>query len=47
MEIRKAWTRLVNPEIEIPKEASDIHGITNEQVVMEPKFSELAPKVSE
>ena len=30
---KETWTRLVNPEIEIPKEASDIHGITNEQVV--------------
>lgn len=43
---RESWTRLVNPEIEIPKEASDIHGITNEKVVTEPKFSELAPKIS-
>ena len=43
---KETWTRLVNPEIEIPKEASDIHGITNEKVVMEPKFSELAHKVS-
>ena len=34
----KTW--LVNPEIEIPKEASDIHGITNERVVMEPTFNE-------
>jgi DNA polymerase-3 subunit epsilon len=41
----KTW--LVNPEIEIPKEASDIHGITNEQVVTEPTFKELAFKVSE
>ncbi len=41
----KTW--LVNPEIEIPKESSDIHGITNEQVVTEPTFKELAPKVSE
>lgn len=40
----KTW--LVNPEIEIPKEASDIHGITNEKVVMEPKFKELAPEIS-
>lgn len=40
----KTW--LVNPEIEIPKEASDIHGITNEKVVTEPTFKELAPKVS-
>lgn len=43
---RESWTKLVNPEIEIPKEASDIHGITNERVVNEPKFSELAPKIS-
>ncbi len=43
---RESWTKLVNPEIEIPKEASDIHGITNEKVVNEPKFSELAPKIS-
>lgn len=41
----KTW--LVNPEIEIPKEASDIHGITNEKVVTEPTFKELAPQVSE
>jgi DNA polymerase-3 subunit epsilon len=40
----KTW--LVNPEMEIPKEASDIHGITNEQVVTEPTFKELAPQVS-
>ncbi|MFY9243584.1 MAG: exonuclease domain-containing protein [Polaribacter sp.] len=40
----KTW--LVNPEIEIPVEASDIHGITNEKVVTEPTFKELAPKVS-
>ncbi len=40
----KTW--LVNPEIEIPKEASDIHGITNEKVVTEPTFKELATEVS-
>lgn len=41
----KTW--LVNPEMEIPKEASDIHGITNEKVVTEPTFNELAKQVSE
>ncbi len=41
----KTW--LVNPEMEIPKEASDIHGITNEKVVTEPTFNELANEVSE
>jgi DNA polymerase-3 subunit epsilon len=40
----KTW--LVNPEMEIPKEASDIHHITNEQVVTEPTFNELAPEIS-
>jgi DNA polymerase-3 subunit epsilon len=40
----KTW--LVNPVIEIPKEASDIHGITNEKVLNEPTFKELAPQVS-
>ncbi|WP_299045757.1 3'-5' exonuclease [uncultured Polaribacter sp.] len=41
----KTW--LVNPEIEIPQEATDVHGITNEKVVTEPTFKELAPKVNE
>ncbi|CAM1357912.1 DNA polymerase-3 subunit epsilon [Tenacibaculum sediminilitoris] len=41
----KTW--LVNPEIEIPKEASEIHGITNEKVVAEPTFKELAPQINE
>ena len=40
----KTW--LVNPIIEIPKEASDIHGITNEKVLNEPTFKELAPQIS-
>lgn len=41
----KTW--LVNPEIEIPKESSEIHGITNEKVVTEPTFKELAPQINE
>ncbi|MDP4600795.1 MAG: exonuclease domain-containing protein [Polaribacter sp.] len=41
----KTW--LVNPEIEIPAEAAAIHGITNEKVVMEPTFKELAATVNE
>ncbi len=41
----KTW--LVNPEVKIPKESSDIHGITNEKVATEPTFKELAPKVNE
>jgi len=39
----KTW--LVNPEIEIPAETSAIHGITNERVVTEPTFKELAQTV--
>ncbi|MEN8702796.1 MAG: exonuclease domain-containing protein [Polaribacter sp.] len=41
----KTW--LVNPEVEIPQGAADVHGITNEKVVTEPTFKELAGKVSE
>jgi len=40
----KTW--LVNPEIEIPKEVSAIHGITNEKVVTEPTFKELAETIN-
>lgn len=40
----KTW--LVNPEIEIPEEVSAIHGITNEKVVTEPTFKELAETVN-
>jgi DNA polymerase-3 subunit epsilon len=40
----KTW--LVNPEIEIPAEATAVHGITNEKVVTEPIFKELADSVN-
>lgn len=39
------FTQRVNPEIEIPKQASAVHGITNEMVLNEPKFNEIANKV--
>lgn len=41
----KTW--LVNPEMPIPKEASEVHGITDEKVALAPTFKELAPKVTE
>ncbi len=40
----KTW--LVNPEIEIPDEVVAIHGISNEKVVTEPTFKELAEEVN-
>ncbi len=40
----KTW--LVNPEIEIPADATAIHGITNEKVVTEPTFKELADTIN-
>ena len=44
---KESYTWLVNPEIEIPAEATAVHGITNEKVVTEPTFKELAAKVSD
>ncbi len=41
----KTW--LVNPEMEIPDEVIAIHGISNERVVTEPTFKELAEEVSQ
>jgi len=40
----KTW--LVNPEMEIPEEVIAIHGITNERVVTEPTFKELAKEIN-
>jgi len=39
--------RLVNPEISIPKEASDIHGISNEMVKDAPTFKQIANEVKQ
>ncbi|NMH86390.1 3'-5' exonuclease [Flavivirga algicola] len=39
----KTW--LVNPEITIPKEVVEIHGITNEKVANEPTFKELSKEI--
>lgn len=45
-ETKESKTWLVNPEMDIPKETSDIHGITNEKVANEPTFKELASDIS-
>ncbi|MDQ2646743.1 MAG: 3'-5' exonuclease [Myxococcota bacterium] len=42
---RSAW--LVNPERPIPKEASDVHGITDEEVKDKPTFAEIIDEVLE
>lgn len=34
---------LLNPEVAIPKEATEIHGITNEMVYDKPAFKDIAP----
>lgn len=41
----ESFSSLVNPEMEIPQEVIDIHGITNEKVKDAPTFSQLAPKL--
>jgi DNA polymerase-3 subunit epsilon len=41
----KTW--LVNPEMEIPEGSTAVHGITNEKVVTEPTFKELASTVND
>lgn len=39
---RESKTRRINPEMPIPKEASDIHEIYDSDVINEPTFKELA-----
>jgi len=41
------YTQRINPVIEIPKEVSTIHGITNEDVLNEPKFKDIAKVVND
>lgn len=38
---------LVNPGVQIPPEATKVHGITNEKVENEPKFEAIAARVRE
>lgn len=39
------YTRLVNPGMPIPAEATAVHNITNEMVASKPLFSQIAPEV--
>lgn len=39
---REIKTRRLNPTIPIPKQASDVHGITDDMVVDEPTFAQIA-----
>lgn len=41
----KSW--LVNPEMPIPKESSDIHGITDDKIANSPNFKTLAKEIYE
>ena len=41
----KTWKYLINPEMHIPEEVSEIHGITDEDVKDAPKFREVADEV--
>jgi len=44
---KESHTWRVNPEMPIPPQVSQIHGITDEMVANEPTFKELAPRVYE
>ena len=42
---RQQFTWLVNPEMEIPAEVVNVHGISNEKVVNEPTFKALSKTI--
>lgn len=43
---RTEFHKFINPEIPIPPQVTEIHGITNEKVANEPNFKELAPQIN-
>ncbi len=42
---KKEMNTLVNPEMTIPKQASDIHGITNDKVYSMPTFKQISKEI--
>ena len=44
---RNVKRKLINPEIPIPKTASDVHGISNEMVQNAPKFKQVAHELKQ
>ena len=42
---KKEMNTLVNPEMTIPKQASDIHGITNDKVDSMPTFKQISKEI--
>lgn len=42
---KESRTWLVNPEMEIPREVIEIHGISNEKVANEPTFKDLSKQI--
>jgi DNA polymerase-3 subunit epsilon len=42
---KKNLNLVVNPEMVIPQEVIDIHGITNERALQAPTFKQLAPEI--
>lgn len=44
---KESKTLRVNPGIPIPREATAVHGISNEDVANEPPFKEIAPQIWE
>ncbi|MDN6280364.1 MAG: 3'-5' exonuclease [Psychroflexus sp.] len=44
---KESYTWRVNPEMPIPAETTAVHGISDKDVIDEPTFKELAPKVNQ